>query len=107
MPPHGSPLVEDGSSRPPHKPCLRCSYDLLPCQAPSVFIATIEVTTKRIAHPTNVPIATRWLLDTLHICACGLDAPFVSVGDIPTEYVLSKCAEIVINQDMLWMIVHF
>ena len=49
----------------------------------------------------------RWLLDTLHICACGLDAPFVSIGDILTKYAHSKSVEIVINQGTLWMIVHF
>ena len=49
----------------------------------------------------------RWLLDTLHICACGLDAPFVSVGDILTELARVIFAETVINLGMLQMIVHF
>ena len=43
----------------------------------------------------------RWLLDTLHICVCEPNAPFVSIGDILIGSAHSKFAEIVINQDMI------
>ena len=49
----------------------------------------------------------RWLLDTLHICASRLDAPFASIGDILTELAQAVFAEIAINLGILQMTVHF
>ena len=57
--------------------------------------------------PTIAPTVTRWLLDTLHICASEPDVPFASVGDIPTELVQAACVEIAINLGILQMTVHF
>ena len=91
----------------PHKPCPGSSLGLLLHQPPSAFFATIEVTTERTALRTNAHTVTRWPLDTLHICVCEPDAPFVSIGDIPTESAHSEFVEIVINQGTLQMIVHF
>ena len=95
------------SSAPLRRPYPGCFLNPPPRPTPSAFFATIEVTTERTVHPTNVRIATRWLLDTLHICVCGQGAPFVSIGDIPTRFVLDKGAEIAINQDTLQMTVLF
>ena len=84
------PLREDRSWCLPLKPCLMSTYPLpllLPCSA---FFATILVITERTAQNTNVPTASRWLQDIHHICVCGPNAPFASVGAIPIRLAPSR-----------------
>ena len=89
------------------RPYPACSSNPRQLPTPSVFVATIKVTTKRIARPTAAPTVTRWLLDTLHICVSEPDVPFASVGDIPTELAQAESAQIAINLGILQMTVHF